>query len=322
VLEQARNGLAIQETSQRLVAQRMEAETRYLPDDWQSQSMHITPDEVALLEAEQADLAGYSEQQRQLLGAQALLEELEQQEQETRAWMERVPVEAQRPVADVERDLATAEGTFNRANTEQSNLQSELDRLNRSREERDAMARQQRQAERRAHLHKRLADLLGRGGLQLALLRGAEVAIVEEANEILERLSSGRQRLDLHSVDGQADVALDLLCRDEVTGSHPIPIGLVSGSQRFRIAVSLALAIGRYLSHESQRIRSVIIDEGFGSLDKAGRGDMISVLQDLQTKLERIILVSHQEEIAEVFPNGYTVRLVDGAARVTLAAAE
>jgi DNA repair exonuclease SbcCD ATPase subunit len=156
----------------------------------------------------------------------------------------------------------------------------------------------------------------------MALLRRAEETIVVEANEIIDRLSRGRMRLELRNPAGQAETALDLLYRDAETTTHTIPIGLASGSQRFRIAVSLALAIGRYLSYESQRIQSVIIDEGFGSLDRAGRDDMVAVLQDLQTELRRIILVSHQEEIADAFPHAYMVRLIDGASHVTLGSDE
>ena len=63
----------------------------------------------------------------------------------------------------------------------------------------------------------------------------------------------------------------------------------------------------------------MIIDEGFGSLDKDGRDDMIQELHLLSQHLKRIILVSHQDEFAGAFANGYTVKLsADGASRVSL----
>ena len=46
---------------------------------------------------------------------------------------------------------------------------------------------------------------------------------------------------------------------------------------------------------------------------------MIEELANLQSELSRIILVSHQEEITDAFPNRYAVALDDGASRVTLA---
>jgi exonuclease SbcC len=56
----------------------------------------------------------------------------------------------------------------------------------------------------------------------------------------------------------------------------------------------------------------VIIDEGFGSLDKEGRSEMIPDLHSLTDVLKRIILVSHQEEFTESFKNGYAISLENG----------
>ena len=40
---------------------------------------------------------------------------------------------------------------------------------------------------------------------------------------------------------------------------------------------------------------------------------MIAQLGDLQGVLARIILVSHQEEFADAFPDGYRFEIIDGA---------
>jgi hypothetical protein len=45
---------------------------------------------------------------------------------------------------------------------------------------------------------------------------------------------------------------------------------------------------------------------------------MIQELERLQGELRRIILIAHQDEIAEAFPNGYAVRLVDGSTTAAL----
>ena len=118
---------------------------------------------------------------------------------------------------------------------------------------------------------------------------------------------------------GRNKKALDLEVRDSLTGGQEaIPIVLTSGSQRFRIAISLALSIGKYIRRESRRIESVIIDEGFGSLDKTGREDTIQELRTLQQHLERIILVSHQEEFYQTFQTGYIVNIINGSSQISL----
>jgi DNA repair exonuclease SbcCD ATPase subunit len=52
-------------------------------------------------------------------------------------------------------------------------------------------------------------------------------------------------------------------------------------------------------------LESVIIDEGFGSLDRDGLRAAADELNRLRQHLRRIIVVSHQEEFAKRFPVVY-----------------
>ena len=90
-------------------------------------------------------------------------------------------------------------------------------------------------------------------------------------------------------------------------GENPVGVEFISGSQRFRVAVSLALAIGRFAGGKQRPIEAVIIDEGFGSLDKDGLRAMAENLHELRRTqaLKRIILVSHQETFTDQFATGY-----------------
>jgi exonuclease SbcC len=164
-----------------------------------------------------------------------------------------------------------------------------------------------------------LARLLGRDRLQLHLVRQAERRVVDYANVVLDRLSGGLLYLQLQGEtgDGAATRALDLVCINRQTDDRPINVAFLSGSQRFRVAVSLALGIGQYASRQHRPLECVIIDEGFGCLDRQGRQVMIQELQNLRSCLRCILLVSHQEEFADAFPNGYHFQLVDGTTEVT-----
>ncbi len=101
-----------------------------------------------------------------------------------------------------------------------------------------------------------------------------------------------------------------------VTDRALIGVAFLSGSQKFRVAVSLALGIGQYASRQHRPIESVIIDEGFGCLDRENRQTMIQELQNLRDQLRRIILVSHQEEFTDAFHDGFRFEMVDGTTRV------
>src|SRR6058998_1827261 len=164
-----------------------------------------------------------------------------------------------------------------------------------------------------------LAELLGKDRLQLHLVRTAERQVVDHANAVLDRLSSGQLYLRLAGEaggEGSSAKALELEAYNRATGEKPINVAFLSGSQKFRVAVSLALGIGQYASRQHRPIESVIIDEGFGCLDSQGRQVMIQELQNLRGQMRCILLVSHQEEFADAFSDGYLFELADGSTRI------
>jgi DNA repair exonuclease SbcCD ATPase subunit len=87
-------------------------------------------------------------------------------------------------------------------------------------------------------------------------------------------------------------------------------VTFLSGSQKFRVAVSVALAIGRFAAGQARPLESVIIDEGFGSLDREGLRAVAGELSRLRQYLRRIVLVSHQEDFADRFP--VVIKLTQG----------
>jgi DNA repair exonuclease SbcCD ATPase subunit len=215
--------------------------------------------------------------------------------------------------AALHRDQAACESALMDARQEKA-------RLTERREQRRQLQEQHATLDREHNLHRLLADLLGRQRLQLYLVRQAERGIVDHANAVLDRLSGGQLYLRLRGEDdaeGGTDQALQLEAYNRGTGTEPIGVSFLSGSQRFRVAVSLALGIGQYASRQHRPIESVIIDEGFGCLDRQGRQVMIQELQNLRGQLRCILLVSHQEEFAEAFADGYRFELNDGSTQVT-----
>jgi len=162
-------------------------------------------------------------------------------------------------------------------------------------------------------------------GQRIKLMRGGTEHEVMELGQfrpgqtICDRLSAGQLYLKLSGEadgDGASAKALELEAYNRQTGEKPINVAFLSGSQKFRVAVSLALGIGQYASRQHRPIESVIIDEGFGCLDRYGRQVMIQELQNLRSQMRCILLVSHQEEFADAFSDGYHFELEEGATRV------
>lgn len=310
--------------SQSEIQRSFKSDVESLPLQWQESITNIDEEKLEELANEKEVLAEYEKLSNQLNIASESVTFLQQQISNFSNQIEQLPNEAKRAFQEVEQELTTAKSERDTFDRNRQEAQISLNELISKRKLYEQLEKQKLDAERNQSLYKILCDLLGNGkqGLQLKLLRDAEQAIVQLANEILDGLSRGKMRLELRGEleesSGESSKALDLLAYNEEIGPYPTPIAQISGSQRFRVAVSLALAIGQYAGQGARHIESVIIDEGFGSLDKNGRDDMIQELNELQHRLARIILVSHLEDFSCAFSNGYSIELVNQASKVKL----
>jgi exonuclease SbcC len=282
---------------------------------WRDAASSLTKEQLDIWRSEKEILSGADERLNKLAEAEREQNSREKRLSQLQRQISQIPPEAQRPVAELEAEEETARQEQAGFEEERRHAEREKIDLENQYQRRCELEKKQRQANQQAKLHKELAKFLGPDYLQRYLLQQAEVGIVANANEVLDRISGGVLRLELKQSSNdspQSTKALDIMAYNSEVGQAPMPVAFLSGSQRFRVAISLALGIGQYMSQESRRIESVIIDEGFGSLDKNGRQEVIDELHRLQDILQRIILVSHQEEFTEAFPNRYEITLKNG----------
>ncbi|MBI5287873.1 MAG: SMC family ATPase [Chloroflexi bacterium] len=178
------------------------------------------------------------------------------------------------------------------------------------------LARFREEVEMRKQRHqrlRRLTTLLGKKGLQGVLVSGALTTITNHANAFLKRLTGGSLELTLER-DGDALElrAIDHTCMREARSAKAL-----SGSQKFRCAVAIASGIGQYAG--AGGMRSIVIDEGFGSLDVEGQKLMVAELQQLAQYMDKVIVVSHLEAFSDPvnFPDRLQVQpTTDGASTI------
>lgn len=305
--QNAANAAQNELTKQAEIRRALQQQRDSLEADWQSQVATLTLEQVKAWEVEARKLVGAPARLEKLAEAHYGFVSLKRQLDMVRAQLEAIPPEEKLTAQQVEQQETTAQKALEKARGQREASEEQLRIIQNVNQQRANLENQRQEANHQALLHKTLADLLGPNHLQRHLLDQAEKGIVSNANQILDNLSNGTIQLKL--VGSSLD--LEALIRD---GDNVKSIGVayLSGSQKFRVAVSLALGMGRYASRSGRLGESVIIDEGFGSLDKEGRQEMIDVLHELKDMLARIILVSHQEEFFESFEQGYEIRLVDG----------
>jgi DNA repair exonuclease SbcCD ATPase subunit len=247
------------------------------------------------------------EEEGKLREARSRQEELETTLADLRSRLENIPPEHRRPAAEVETERDAAKAVLRRADEELQGAKEELLRL----EEQDRVARARREefdeAEREFGYFHLLAEALGHSGLRARVVQTAQERISSHANTILGRLSNGEWQVKLPPV---SDDELEIHARNLAQpGARPRPFEYLSGGEKFRVAVSLAIAIGQSVLGE-RYVDTLVIDEGFGSLDESNRDLMAKEMGHLSEEVlrgGRVIIVSHLDDVRGDFACRYRI---------------
>ncbi len=153
--------------------------------------------------------------------------------------------------------------------------------------------------------------------------------IVARANEHLARISLGRYELertdDKEQGTRKTRTGLGLLIVDhmgESSGDSRRSPRSVSGGESFYTSLSLALALADVVQAENGGIRldTLMIDEGFGSLDAVTLDSVMHVLIGLAEGGRSVGIISHVEELRRMIPERLTVLPHhDGTSSLTVA---
>jgi len=129
--------------------------------------------------------------------------------------------------------------------------------------------------------------------------------IEEEANRILEKITDGRLQIrfitkkEKKSEEGETET-LEILVSDNL-GERSYE--MYSGGEAFRIDLAIRVALSEVLSQRAgAKLQFLAIDEGFGSLDEAGKEEVVEAINALTEKFAKIIVVTHIPDLKNLFP--------------------
>ena len=159
------------------------------------------------------------------------------------------------------------------------------------------------QAEHEHAIYSDLATAFSKNGLQALIIENAIPELADHANQLLRRITDGRMQLNFitqkDSSKGQAIETLDIQISDEL-GTRRYE--MYSGGEAFRLNFAIRVALSRLLARRAgTRLQTLIIDEGFGTQDRPSREKLIQAIQAIQDEFERIIVITHIEEMKEAF---------------------
>ena len=127
--------------------------------------------------------------------------------------------------------------------------------------------------------------------------------IEDQANRLLARVSqtglsiSIRTQRVLKSEKDRLAETLDLVVRDAV-GERPYET--LSGGERFRVDLALRFALAAVLSARAGvALETLVVDEGFGSLDAPGIAAFTSTLSVMAEMVGLCLVISHVPEMAD-----------------------
>jgi exonuclease SbcC len=169
--------------------------------------------------------------------------------------------------------------------------------------------------------YKTLEKAFGKDGVPALLIEQALPAIEEEANSILDRLSSGMMSLRINTQGAYKDKnrtdvkeTLDILINDP---SGTREYAMFSGGEAFRINFALRLALSRVLAKRAgARLQTLVIDEGFGSQDAEGRQRLVEAINQVKDDFAKILVITHMEELKDQFPARIEVSKTASGSRV------
>ncbi|MHB8172147.1 MAG: AAA family ATPase [Thermincolia bacterium] len=149
-----------------------------------------------------------------------------------------------------------------------------------------------------------LVEAFGRKGIQAVIIENAIPELQDEANRFLSKLTDGRLTIELITQKGNKRgntvETLEIEISDEL-GKRKYE--MYSGGEAFRVNFALRLALSKLLAKRAgAKLQTLVIDEGFGTQDNQGKERLVAVINAIREDFEKIIIITHIQELKDAFP--------------------
>jgi exonuclease SbcC len=186
-----------------------------------------------------------------------------------------------------------------------ASMQAKIDNLTELKKQKKTLLKERAGTARDATVYDTLAFAFGKKGIQALIIENAVPEIEEEANTLLRRLTNNQMNLRFITQKDQRTggviETLDLIIADGDLGDRKYE--LFSGGEAFRINFAVRIALSKLLARRAgARLETLVVDEGFGTQDEEGKERLIDAISAIQDDFKKIIVITHLEDLKELFP--------------------
>jgi exonuclease SbcC len=141
----------------------------------------------------------------------------------------------------------------------------------------------------------KLCIAFSRKGVPAAIIETVLPEIQDIANQYLSKMSEDKLEIYFQTTEklknGETKDTLEIEVFDGITWR---PLETFSGGEKFRVSLSIRLALSRILANKANiELKTIILDEPGGSLDSNGRELLVSTIKSLSSFFSRTIIMSH-----------------------------
>jgi exonuclease SbcC len=298
-------------------------------------------EEYDAAQASEVELAHYIEDQHNLQTAETQLPKLAEQIESEKSRLAALCTDQEHDQAERERLLpmigklqeievrvAETETLERAADTivhelvgQRGELKNAIERCDQQQAERNKLFAEYKKAEDEKHIYDELASAFGKKGIQAMIIENVIPEIEEEANGLLARMTDGRMSVqfatqrDAKSTKSVIET-LDINISDEI-GTRAYE--LYSGGEAYRVNFAVRIALSKLLARRAgAQLQMLVIDEGFGTQDGQGREKLVGAIRSIQDDFEKILVVTHIEELKGEFPVRIDVEKKDTGSKITV----
>ena len=117
-------------------------------------------------------------------------------------------------------------------------------------------------------------------------------------------------------VTGGVAETLDIQIADEL-GTRAYE--MFSGGEAFRINFALRVALSQMLARRAgAQLRTLFIDEGFGTQDEEGRNKLVEAITAIQDDFALILAITHIEDLRDSFPVHVLIEKTGDGSRISV----